>query len=70
MANPVVSLSAWNRYRAGLALARADREAAAKAERHLDCKVGNKIILTKRRKPYAYVISHGEAYEYDRFPES
>lgn len=68
MTHLTTSLSAWKKYRSGLALARADQESVTKAEQHLDRKEGNKIILTKRGHPFAYVVSYGEGYEFDRIP--
>ena len=44
MTHPTIPLSAWKRYRAGQAQARTNREAAAKAEQHLDRKVGNRSL--------------------------
>jgi len=49
-------------------LAKNSLESVVRAEKHLDRKEGNKIILTKRGQPFAYVVSYGEGYEFDRIP--
>jgi hypothetical protein len=69
MSHPTIPLANWNRYRQNRYLAKDALEAVVKAEQHLDQKEGNKIILTNKGKPFSYVVSYGEGYEYDRIPK-